>query len=415
MKILVISDLHVGEGAICTDLSTGTSPNAVKQNFLKELSLLAKSEEICADFLMVTGDITNRAKPEEFQLAAAKIKEIASFFGIHSEEKILFVPGNHDSNWIEEEKVLSQDESAVKLAIQEKYKYIKDEPMLQAIVDRADYGCFYKEPYFALWEKEHVNIIGINTSVFDHYYNKPHHGVVRRGDLDSLDQKLTELDIKNSGKLNVVMLHHHPMQQPDVSFDIADHSILQNSHQLMDILYKNKVNLIIHGHKHIPTLGNYLNDYFHPITVLCSGSFSARLDDRYFQGVPNMIHLVEIDEKCSLRKTIKGSVKSWEHNTGHGWERDSSKNGIGYIEYFGNTMSPMDIKQKLKDEIESVFASQEHISWSELTKTYKDIQYTPRKLLDITLKELEVEIGFNRFNTPTEDELFILLRGQNRA
>ncbi len=155
-----------------------------------------------------------------------------------------------------------------------------------------------------------------------------------------------------------------------------------------------------------------MDDYFHPITVLCSGSFSARLDDRYFQGVPNMIHLVEIDDKCPINKTVKGSVKSWEHNTGHGWQRDKSRNGIGYKEYFGNTMPPRIIKEKIKEQIELLFSTQTHITWSDLSKSYSEILYTPRKLLNQILIELQRDLLFKRLDTPSDDELFILLKGE---
>lgn len=410
MRILVVSDLHVGEGAVCTDLSTGTSSNAVKHNFLEELKFLAHNENLKADYLLIAGDITNRAKPEEFSLAAKKIKEIASFFSIIEEKNILFVPGNHDSNWFEEERVLTSGTPNVNIAIKEKYRFIQHEPLFDTILRNADYGCFYNAPYFAIWNLEKINIIGINTSVFDHYNKKPHHGTVRHEDIKHLDRMLTKLNISNSNKFNLVMLHHHPIQQPDLPFSDADHSILQNSSNLMDVLFKNRVNFIIHGHKHIPTLGNHSNDYNHPITILCSGSFSARLDDRYFQGVPNMIHLIEIEDKCKTHKTIKGFVKSWEHNTGHGWERDRSKNGIGYIEFFGNAMSRFDIESLIKKEIDKAFATQTHIKWSDLTTSCKELQYTPRKLLDIILTNLEQELKFKRFDRPSSDELFILLK-----
>ncbi|HAS3641841.1 TPA: metallophosphoesterase, partial [Vibrio cholerae] len=161
MKILVISDLHVGEGAICTDLSIGTGQNAVKQNFLSELKALASRESLEADYLLVTGDITDRALPEEFALAAKKIKEIAGFFNISDVNRILFVPGNHDSNWAEEKRVLEINSSDIDLAIREKYRSIKDEPMFESILRNTNYGCFYKEPYFTIWEFEDLNVVGI--------------------------------------------------------------------------------------------------------------------------------------------------------------------------------------------------------------------------------------------------------------
>ncbi len=243
MKILVISDLHVGEGAICTDLSTGSGQNAIKQNFLKELHQLTIDENISADLLVITGDITNRARKEEFLLASQRILEIAKYFKITDINKIFFVPGNHDSNWEDEERVLSSDASNITEAIDEKYKNIKTEFLLKSVLDSSQYGCFYSEPYFVIWQLEFANIIGINTSVFDHHNKKPHHGVLRLSDIKILDKKLEELNIKDSGKLNLVMLHHHPVQQPDIPFTEADHSILQNSSSFMDVCYKNKIKI----------------------------------------------------------------------------------------------------------------------------------------------------------------------------
>ncbi|MDX7527521.1 hypothetical protein, partial [Enterobacter hormaechei] len=79
----------------------------------------------------------------------------------------------------------------------------------------------------------------------------------------------------------------------------------------------------------------YSDDYQHPINILCAGSFSARLDDRWFQGVPNTIHQIEIDKICDVNKTPLGKVVSWSHNTGHGWTKDESINGIPHKEFFG--------------------------------------------------------------------------------
>ncbi|EKK92202.1 hypothetical protein VCCP1035_2210 [Vibrio cholerae CP1035(8)] len=41
---------------------------------------------------------------------------------------------------------------------------------------------------------------------------------------------------------------------------------------------------------------------------------------------------------------------------------------------------------------------------------HAEIQYTPRKLLNFILTELEEELKFKRFDRPSPDELFILLR-----
>ncbi|MEB5633381.1 metallophosphoesterase [Enterobacter hormaechei] len=94
MKIIIISDLHVGDAAVSNEFSVGSSNNAVKNQFLNELRQLSNQEDIRADYLVVAGDITNRATREEFELASTRLKEIAEIVGVE-QEKVFFVPGNH--------------------------------------------------------------------------------------------------------------------------------------------------------------------------------------------------------------------------------------------------------------------------------------------------------------------------------
>lgn len=253
MKIIIISDLHVGDAAVSNEFSVGSSNNAVKNQFLNELRQLSNQEDIRADYLVVAGDITNRATREEFELASTRLKEIAEIVGVE-QEKVFFVPGNHDGNWAEEERSMTSKES-IKMTIDRKYSNLRFNDFFKQCLDRARFGCYFNEPYFAIWSDEHLNIIGVNSSVFDHYDRKPHHGVIRKQDLTELDRKLQEMQIAHSGKINLLVVHHHPIQQPDLPFDAADHSILQNAAILMEIASKHNVNFIVHGHKHIPRLG----------------------------------------------------------------------------------------------------------------------------------------------------------------
>ncbi|MFC1518842.1 metallophosphoesterase family protein [Pseudomonadota bacterium] len=409
MKIIVISDLHIGDGAVSNEFSVGHSDNAVKNRFLSELKELVKKEDIKADYIVVAGDITNRATKDEFQLASKRLKDISEILGV-AKSNVFFVPGNHDGNW-EEEKASIEANEDMGVTITRKYQYLQDTDFFKESLDAAA-GCYYTEPYFAIWSDDCINVIGINSSVFDHYNNKPHHGVIRKKDLKELDTKLELLKIGKSKKINLLLVHHHPIQQPDLPFDRADHSILQNSAVLMDLASKHQINFIIHGHKHIPRLAQYSDDYQHPINILCAGSFSARLDDRWFQGVPNTIHQIEIDKVCDINKTPFGKVKSWSHNTGHGWTKDESINGIAHKEFFGNRMTPTELEHRLRESIELFFTTQTHVKWSELSHSCSDILYTSRKLLDKTIVTLSDELGFTIFKTPGQNELFILLKGE---
>ncbi|HAS0799411.1 TPA: metallophosphoesterase, partial [Enterobacter hormaechei subsp. xiangfangensis] len=99
MKILVISDLHVGTTARARDFCTEVSgASAITENFIEEFHDLVKCENITATHLLIAGDITNRAESYEFEIAAERINDIKNILKI-DERNIFFVPGNHDGNW----------------------------------------------------------------------------------------------------------------------------------------------------------------------------------------------------------------------------------------------------------------------------------------------------------------------------
>ena len=50
------------------------------------------------DYLVISGDLTKRASPQEFEKAREFVSSLIERFGLTSERCIL-VPGNHDLDW----------------------------------------------------------------------------------------------------------------------------------------------------------------------------------------------------------------------------------------------------------------------------------------------------------------------------
>ena len=98
ISVAVISDLHVGSGSRATDFSLPGSSVSSIDNYLDRYKSFVSSNNIKANYLLVPGDITNRAGVLEFELASRRIVEIAECLGV-PESKILFCPGNHDIDW----------------------------------------------------------------------------------------------------------------------------------------------------------------------------------------------------------------------------------------------------------------------------------------------------------------------------
>lgn len=408
MKIVVLSDLHTGTASIAQDFTLGDSQNGVKLRYLEDFQDIVQKESIKADYLIVPGDITHRAEHREFELAASNIQKCADILEVpHS--NILFVPGNHDSNWDCEKQSIENGEPE-NLVIASKYRFIANNPFFKSIENRAVTGSFYEEPYFALWSDEKTNIIGLNSAVFDTFDKQPHHGAIRQADLNKLEATIIEHNLKSSSKVNILILHHHPITHPDLSFETADLSMVQNASQLMELATKYNFNFVVHGHKHIPRFHLVMDAYDHPVNVFCSGSFSARNDDRWFQGVPHAFHVIEVNEFCSRFNTPQGVIKSWFHYTGHGWITSESPNGIPHKEYFGNRMDKLALTAELERIIKAKFMSNSALKWSEIIQVNPNIKYSPRKLLNQIIEELAIQYNFEFYDLKSPDEQFILIK-----
>ncbi|HZH78411.1 MAG TPA: metallophosphoesterase, partial [Archangium sp.] len=90
LRILHLSDLHIG---------AGDDPPSLLQPLLADLQ--DRSEGLGVerlDYLVISGDITNKASPQEFEKARQFVSALIEQFGLTAERCIL-VPGNHDLDW----------------------------------------------------------------------------------------------------------------------------------------------------------------------------------------------------------------------------------------------------------------------------------------------------------------------------
>jgi len=90
LRILHLSDLHIG---------AGDDPLSLLQPLTADLQ--DKSEGLGIerlDYLVISGDITHRASPQEFEKARQFVSALIEQFGLTAERCIL-VPGNHDLDW----------------------------------------------------------------------------------------------------------------------------------------------------------------------------------------------------------------------------------------------------------------------------------------------------------------------------
>jgi GTPase SAR1 family protein len=90
LRILHLSDLHV---------SADTDPLSLFEPLAADLRDAREGPGVDRlDYLVISGDITNRAAPQEFEKAREFVSALIQEFGLTAERCIL-VPGNHDLDW----------------------------------------------------------------------------------------------------------------------------------------------------------------------------------------------------------------------------------------------------------------------------------------------------------------------------
>lgn len=249
MRILVhLSDLHFGK-----------ADNQVVK------AIAAEVRAIAPDLLVVSGDLTQRARKHEFLQARAFLDSLPG--------SRLVVPGNHD--------VPLWNVFARALAPLSRYKrYIE-----------ADTDPFYAD--------SEVAVVGINTArsltIKD--------GRINVGQLEAAAQKFAHL----SDDVTRIVVTHHPFEGLDFE---ADDNIVGRANLAMNAFSRSDVDIILSGHQHLHRAGSsarrYLIDGYAALLIQAGTAVSSRL-----RQAANSFNIICID-----RPEISVECRGWRSPQG---------------------------------------------------------------------------------------------------
>ncbi|EMD1173823.1 TPA: metallophosphoesterase family protein [Vibrio harveyi] len=391
-KIAIISDLHCGRGSIAKDFCIGETSNAVIPDFFEDFKAFVKRDSINADYLLVSGDITHEADEQEFELAEQRINDCANALGVPA-ERVLVIPGNHDGNWEDEKKAVEQQKDQITIQ-KRKYKNFRALSLNIAQQGKATFGSLTEPPWFSVHDLNPFTVIAINSAAHDSATSDVHHGSVCSKTVEGLEDWLKENKQQLQDRCVILLLHHHPVQYPDYPYEDADLSILNNAGQLMNLATNYDIGFIVHGHKHIPQIKLHIDEVMHPVNIICAGSFSSRLDDRWLQGQGNFFHIIDVSLEDV--KLPKGKLISWARYSGHGWINWQQKKlvGVNHIENFGNSLRFDELKSNLKHILEQLFSTKDHVKWDEVLHKEVSFSYCHSRLIEKVIQSLESELDF---------------------
>lgn len=406
LTIAVISDLHIGHNARSKDLCPYPDTQQIDEKYLDKFSEFVQSENIQANYLIIPGDITGKAHPEEFQLASEAIVRIGAMLNV-PEDKILFVPGNHDKDW---NALPPGEEDTTGVRASQMYAPLSHQDWLfERILRRSPYYML-SDPCMAVWEFDDLLVVGYNSAQHDHRNAEIHHGLVVNASLDWLDSKLSTINT-GSERIKLFLVHHHPIQYSDHLPDIPDFSVMTNAENLLNLLGKFKFDFLLHGHKHIPHFNTHVWNLNPPLVILGAGSFSNQLGASYNGHASNQFHLIEVEGRDNETACTYGLLKSWSYLSGHGWQQSKKNNGICHRIGFGTYTNPTILKNALRPIIQSRFTQCDFVKWSDLVSNDQKLGYLQPDGVVELLREIGMELGAEFFGDNPENAILLLPRG----
>jgi small GTP-binding protein len=302
LRILHLSDLHV---------SADADVEALLQPLVADLQdthggLGLKS----LDYLVITGDLTLRALPEEFEQAQRFVSGLIGKLKLTA-QRCIIVPGNHDLSWDEEGIYDFRLKRQVKAGTLKAGTYAEKDNWLLVRNDERyplRFQNFSKFFYHPLMQQEYplrfheqglvstfpdtgLQFLAFNSAweIDEHFSRRSsiHGGALARALLRATEQveQLRASDkLPASRSLLRIAVWHHPITGTDMMADVAFGELLRQA----------DVRLCLHGHVHEDRAD--VTAHLHPIRrmyVLGAGSFGAPANHRP-ESTPRLYNVLEI-------------------------------------------------------------------------------------------------------------------------
>ena len=299
--MFVVSDLHaVSEPGRQHDsgvrkFDTGDPAS----NALDAVRATVTHNDLNADVLLCPGDLVdaNADGPDIPALGWAwqQLVEIADLLGA----KLIATAGNHDIKRADHAQPAPPD--------YEPSAYLKTlGPPFPARDDRTAGEYFERD--FAIVDGPRWRVVSLNTCAehgIDH-----ERGSVRVETIDALQRALDDLP---AAPVNILLCHHHPVQWTHLNRSDRDHMRLgEHLLRMLDTRARGRW-LVVHGHRHIPTIG-YVGESSSGPVRFSAGSVGCALLPDIGTAARNQFYMLtfDVDELVELDLVGAGRFQAWD-------------------------------------------------------------------------------------------------------
>ncbi len=403
LKIAILSDMHAGDESRALDLSPGATADSAKDpNYVAEFLRFLNKTGLAADYLILPGDMSHSARPEEFEVASQAVLRIATQLGV-SPERVLFVPGNHDVDW----RVLREHGAdATGFAHGQRYTALRAPQWDFEKYMQTATGALCEPPFVATWEFPDLVVFGINSSSVDGP-DVDHYGLVDADALNALEAALEK--VVHDDRPRVLLVHHHPMALPHPRPDLHDTSQMVNGPEVPNLGALHGNDQVNHGHRHVPILDVQTIDGILPIVIVSSGSFSVNLDTSYASLVQNQFHILEIDDRDE--GYARGKLSNWAFVPGQSWQPSQEILGIDPSIALGTHVTLGRLVDSAKAVADELLTAKGHVEWRAMVEAMPELAYVPNTTGGAVIEALSQDLGLRSVGRVPD---LVLLPGTER-
>lgn len=352
-RFLILSDIHACDEDPASPqapsyVSSFNSAAAARIDPLTDLERLVSEADLCPDYILCAGDITNRSSPTAFNYAWGRLHKLASA----ANATLVSTVGNHDLD--SRFMANKYDPRGYAMSL---------DPSLPTN-DRLSYLEFWAQN-FTLLSYEDCNVVVLNTAAYHgvgtDIQKEIEHGRISDVTLEKLEEAIANAPSRST---NILLCHHHPIRGDQGDHDLE--GLTRGGEKLVDLVGRStRPWIIVHGHKHVPDLFYGHGGGSNAPVVLGSASFSAQVNRDAQNKNPNQVHLLETDPASALRLglTYAGSVYSWTWQAGVGWSKAQGAQGLPHVAGFGYKSSIDVLADQIDAELQKSGAS--HMAWQE--------------------------------------------------
>lgn len=318
LRLAVLSDLHASEYESNSTHVVAEPPLAsALMHPLSDLRNFVTAQQLKADYVLTPGDIADRADATGLQYGWRQLNELSRLM----DARLLGTPGNHDL--VTHDASLDQRDALKRLLPSFPTGNIdRDEVFWQTgwtMVEKSDHR-------FLIIDTTHAFPtvpVGVNrkSKAWKDYLREIDRGYFTENVQGSISDYLKTAP----PKLNIALLHHHPAEHQHQEFLKDTYGPMRRGSELIEMLSSDPLQprwLVIHGHKHVPQLGQATTNSSSGPILFCAGSLGARLWSPIDTVAHNQVHVISVtDEAGHAPGQLLGTVDSFTWGYGDGWRR----------------------------------------------------------------------------------------------